>query len=290
MGGVQAIRRDQPRFLAERGGEAHRREQRRQRGRCGRPLVGVEGPLGRRRAPLLPRLPPPHRHAEAHLQDREEKHRRAVHVGDDVVAVGRPRRVEGRLQRRHLGVGEGAAHAAEEANLTAVVRGRHELLEVREVMKREGEAVRVQRVAARPRRLVVEQRDAAPSPRLAVQDLVRHRRPMQQIGRPLGPRPGEQPARDRRRDAPHPAGREHVQRGRRDGSGRAASTRPLHPRAARARRVRARAGTPPSPPRRAPGWGLSSVVKISRSGGGARRGSARRPPPRPGRRAPRWRA
>src|SRR4051812_17320817 len=70
-GGMVAAGRNGPRRVANVVGEVHRAEEDVQR--------GVE-----------PRLTPADRQLQLHLQRGEQEHRGAVHVGDDVVAIGAP--------------------------------------------------------------------------------------------------------------------------------------------------------------------------------------------------------
>ena len=212
MGGVGAGGGDEEGFVAEVAGEGHRREQRLEGGGDGGLLVGIEGAGGGGGAAAVGGEAAAHGHVDAHLEHRKQEHGRSVHVRDDVVAVGAPGVVEGGLQRGQLGRGQRPAHAAKETDLSPVVGGLDELLEVMQVVQRERQAVGVQRVAARPRDRIVQQRHTPAPGRLPIEHGRRGGCMPQQVHRPFPARPGQQPARDRRRDPAHPPRGEDPQR------------------------------------------------------------------------------
>ena len=119
--------------------------------------------------------------------------------------------------------------------------GRDELLQVAEVVEREGQPVRVARIAVRARRRVFDQADASPPARLQGEHAPRCRDLEQQIDRALAAIPGEEAAHDGLGHAADAPLGERLQRraGRRRGGG----TRPRPsshsaPRAARTRSSR----------------------------------------------------
>jgi hypothetical protein len=215
------------------GRQPQRREQGGQRRGQGGALLVVERPAGGGGDAARPGQPAPHRHVHLHLEEREQEDRRPVHVGDDVVAIAPPLLVEGRLQRRQGRVPEGAGGGAEEAHLPAVVLGRHELLQVTEIVQREGQAVRVARISVGAGRAVVDQRHVAPAPALANEDLARAGDARRQLGGPPPARPGQEARGHRLGDAAHAPRGEHPER---------AARRQI-------RRRRARPLVPEAPPR-----------------------------------------
>src|SRR5258707_1134275 len=68
-------------------------------------------------------LPAAHGHLELHLERREEKDRRAVHVRDHVIAIARPRVVEAALERGPSPAGHRPLDRREEASLTEMMLG-----------------------------------------------------------------------------------------------------------------------------------------------------------------------
>jgi hypothetical protein len=89
-----------------------------------------------------------------------------------------------------------ALDEAKETDLAGVMFGRDELLQVAEIVEREGQPVRVARIAVRARRGVLDQADASPRPRLEGKHALRRRDLEQQIDRPLAAIPGEEAAHD----------------------------------------------------------------------------------------------
>ena len=141
-------------------GEAHRFDQREQCGAQGGPLLVVQGSGGGGGPAVVCGQLAADGHVQLHLQGGEQEDGGAVHVGDDVVAVGAPGGVEVALQVGERGRLEGAGDGPEEADLAGVVFGRHELLQVAEVVEGEGQAVGVAGIAVGQRHLVVHQRHA----------------------------------------------------------------------------------------------------------------------------------